>query len=110
MANSVLQADILYFLTSIQDSIYSLDDLLDAIRKENNRAERFGKENISELMEVSAYQWQLEQVEMKLKAPSLIQISFTPEGAKVREPATEEEKIEALLIKLIIRIIRLEQQ
>ncbi|MFC5270281.1 hypothetical protein [Adhaeribacter terreus] len=106
MSSSVLQADILTFLTSIQNDIHDMEGLLDAIRQENRRAEIYGQQNISELMEISVYQWQLEQVEMKLKAPSLIKITFASEGEKVREPKTEEEKIEALLLNMIMRIIR----
>jgi hypothetical protein len=110
MSSSVLQADILAFLTSIRDEIHDLDSLLEAIRKENHRAELYGQRNISELMEISSYQWQLEQVEMKLKAPSLIKISFAPEGEKVRVPETEEEKVDALLLSLIMRMIRYDGQ
>ncbi|MBK0403104.1 hypothetical protein I5M27_08920 [Adhaeribacter sp. BT258] len=106
MSSSVVQADILTFLTSIQDDIQDMDGLLEAIRQENQRAEIYGRQNIAELMEISAYQWQLEQVEMKLKAPSLIKITFIPEGEKVQTPKTEEEKIEAILLTLIMRIIR----
>lgn len=106
MSSSVVQADVLAFLTSIQNEIQDMDGLLEAIRRENRRAEIYGQENISDLMEISVYQWQLEQVEMKLKAPSLIKITFTPEGGKVAEPQTEEEKIEAALLNLILRIIR----
>ena len=107
MSSSVEQADILTFLTSIQDDIQDMHGLLEAIRQENRRAEIYGQQNISDLMEISVYQLQLEQVEMKLKAPSLIKITFTPEGGEVREPRTEEEKIEAMLLNLIMRIIRL---
>ena len=108
MSSSVLQTDILAFLTSIQSEVQDMDELLEAIRQENHRAERYGQQNISELMEVSAYQWHLEQVEMKLKAPSLIRISFAPDGEKLQEPQTYEAKVEAVLLKLIMRIIRLD--
>ena len=104
--NSISQPDILNFLTRIEEEVHCLDELLNAVKEENRRAEVYGQQNISELMEISAYQWQLEQVEMKLKAPSLIKISFMQEGEKVREPQTEEERIEAFLLRLIMRIIR----
>src|SRR5688500_19161232 len=51
-------------------NVRSVDELLAAIRAENQRAEAYGQVNIPELMEVSAYQWQLEQLEMKLDRKS----------------------------------------
>ena len=104
--SSVLQTDIIAFLSNLQHDVYDLDGLLDAIRTENRRAEIYGQQNISELMEISVYQWQLEQVEMKLKAPSLIRISFAQEGEPVQEPKSCEAKVEAILLQIIMKIIR----
>lgn len=99
--------DILNFLRDIKDHVRSIDELLAAIRGENQRAETYGQTHIPELMEVSAYQWQLEQLEMKLKAPSLIKISFEPEGAKlpVSPLKSLEEEAEALLLEIVMRMI-----
>ena len=99
------QTDILGFLTGIKDDVRSIDDLLAAIRQENQRAEAYGLPNIPELMEVSAYQWQLEPLEMKLKAPSLIKISFSAGGTMVTKEKSLEEKAEELLLKVVMHLI-----
>jgi hypothetical protein len=106
LLESLIKNDVLDFLTCIQDSVHSVDELLEALREENQRVEEYGQHHINRLMELSSYQWQLEQVEMKLKAPSLIKISFTPEGEAPRKPITNEDRIEAFLLSLIMRFIR----
>src|SRR6478735_1626916 len=99
------QTDILGFLSGIKEDVRSIEDLLTAIRKENERAELYGQHNIPELLEVSAYQWQLEQLEMKLKAPSLIKISFTSGGAFINLEKTLEEKAEEILLGIVMHLI-----
>lgn len=98
-------SDILVFLKNIKENVRSIDDLLAAIREENQRAEVYGQTHIPELMEVSAYQYQLEQLEMKLKAPSLIKISFTPEEKPAGSDRSLEEKAEELLLGVVMRLI-----
>ena len=99
--------DILIFLRDIKDHVRSIEDLLVAIRAENQRAEVYGQANIPELMEVSAYQWQLEQLEMKLKAPSLIKITFLQDNAvqPAKQTKSLEEEAEALLLEIVMRMI-----
>lgn len=99
------QTDILDFLSGIKEDVRSIDDLLGAIRNENLRAETYGQHNIPELLEVSAYQWQLEQLEMKLKAPSLIKISFSPGGTALNKEKTLEEKAEEILLGIVMHMI-----
>ena len=97
--------DILDFLKSIKENVKSIDELLEAIQSENQRAEIYGQAHIPELMEVSAYQWQLEQLEMKLKAPSLIKISFSNFSEPVEKEKTLEESAEELLLTILMRMI-----
>lgn len=99
------QSDILGFLNGIKDEVRSIDDVLAAIRKENERAEEYGLHNIPELLEVSAYQWQLEQLEMKLKAPSLIKISFSPGDRVISKDKSLEEKAEEMLLGIVMHLI-----
>ena len=99
------QSDILIFLKNIREHVRSVDDLLAAIRTENQRAETYGQSHIPELLEVSAYQWQLEQLEMKLKAPSLIKISFTSSQNDSAPSRSLEEEAEALMMGIILRLI-----
>lgn len=98
-------AEILEFLKSIKENVRSVDELLAAIRAENQRAEAYGQSNIPELMEVSAYQWQLEQLEMKLKAPSLIKISFSQNPEQKSEEKSLEDQAEELLLAILMRLI-----
>jgi hypothetical protein len=97
--------DILNFLKSIKDNVRNVEELLAAIRTENQRAEAYGQVHIPELMEVSAYQWQLEQLEMKLKAPSLIKISFSEESRQEGGEKKLEEKAEELLLGILMHLI-----
>lgn len=98
-------AEILDFLKNIKENVRSVDELLAAIRAENQRAEAYGQVNIPELMEVSAYQWQLEQLEMKLKAPSLIRISFSNDLAQTEGEKSLEVKAEEVLLGILMRLI-----
>jgi hypothetical protein len=98
-------SDILNFLRNIQPNVHTIEGLLTMIREENQRAELYGQQNIPELMEVSAYQWQLEQLEMKLKAPSLIKISFSSEPTDDKKVKTLEEEAEELLLAIVMRMI-----
>src|SRR5688572_5935382 len=98
-------AEILDFLKNIKENVRSVDELLAAIRTENQRAEAYGQVNIPELMEVSAYQWQLEQLEMKLKAPSLIRISFSNELVQTEGEKSLEVKAEEVLLGILMRLI-----
>ena len=104
LPKTTMQTDILAFLRSIQDAVNSVEELLQELRAENNRAEVYGQQNLEELMELSNYQWQLEQVEMKLKAPSLIRISFA-EGWTPRV-LNHEEQVEALILDMIVKFTR----
>lgn len=104
--NRVAVLNVLGFLDRIRPEVHDIDELLHAIRAENDRVELYGQQHLNELMEISAYQWQLEQVEMKLKAPSLITISFLPEGKNIPEPLSEEAKIETMLLQMIMGFIR----
>ena len=104
--NCMHSIDILNFLKSIKENVGSVDELLSIIRTENQRAEAYGQANIPELLEVSAYQWQLEQLEMKLKAPSLIRISFSKGPVHHEEEKTLEEKAEELLLGILMHLIR----
>ena len=97
--------DILVFLKDIKPNVQSLEDLLVMIREENQRAEVYGQQHIPELMEVSAYQWQLEQLEMKLKAPSLIKITFSGDGQLNKAEKSLEENAEELLLAIVMRLI-----
>ncbi len=97
--------DILVFLKNIKSNVQSIDELLTAIKSENQRAENYGQKNIHELMEVSAYQWQLEQLEMKLKAPSLIKISFTEQLSGTQKDKSLEESAEEILLNILMRLI-----
>ncbi|KAA9345938.1 hypothetical protein [Adhaeribacter soli] len=106
LQDNIKKVDVLAFLLEIKEKVHSVDELLDALQAENRRIEDYGQFNIDRLLEISTYQWQLEQVEMKLKAPSLIKITFAQEGEKTIQPKTEEEKIEALLIGLIMKFLR----
>ena len=99
------QTDILDFLKRIKENVRSIDELLAVIRDENQLAEQYGQANIPELMEVSAYQWQLEQLEMKLKAPSLIRISFSKDPLQFEGEKSLEEKAEELLLGILMRLI-----
>lgn len=103
---NIYETDILDFLRKIGDSVHSIEELIIALRKENDSIEVFGKQNVDRLLEISTYQWQLEKVEMKLKAPSLIKIRFANEGEKPGQLLTEEDQIDALLLNLIMRFIR----
>ena len=106
LLETLIKTDVLDFLACIQEKVHSVDELLEALREENQRVEEYGRHHINRLMELSTYQWQLEQVEMKLKAPSLIRISFIKEGEASRKPATYDDKVEALLLSMIMRFIR----
>jgi hypothetical protein len=106
LQNRVAVLNILQFLDQIRPHVHDIEELLQAIRIENDRVEIYGQQHLNELLEISAYQWQLEQVEMKLKAPSLITISFLPEGKSLTEPESEETKIEMVLLKMIMGFIR----
>ena|SRR6188768_1344769 len=98
------QTDILDFLGRIKEKVRSIEDLLAVIRNENQRAEKYGQANIPELLEVSAYQWQLEQLEMKLKAPSLIKISFSKDHNQFEEEKSLEVKAEEMLLGILMRL------
>lgn len=98
-------AEILDFLRNIKENVRSVDELLAAIRAENQRAEAYGQANIPELMEVSTYQYQLEQLEMKLKAPSLIRITFMQDTEYGQGEKSLEEKAEELLLGILMRLI-----
>lgn len=106
LQNRVAVLNVQEFLNRIRPEVHDIDELLQAIRTENDRVELYGQQHLNELMEISAYQWQLEQVEMKLKAPSLISISFLPEGESLPQPESEEAKIETILLQMIMGFIR----
>jgi hypothetical protein len=110
LQDNIKKVDVLAFLLDIKEKVHSVTELLDALQAENRRIEDYGQFNVERLLEISAYQWQLEQVEMKLKAPSLIKITFAKEGEKALQPKSEEEKIEAFLIGLIMKFVRDNQQ
>jgi hypothetical protein len=106
LQNRVAVLNVLNFLERIGPDVHDVDELLHSIRAENDRVELYGQQHLNELLEISAYQWQLEQVEMKLKAPSLITISFLPEGETLPQPDSEEAKIETILLQMIMGFIR----
>jgi hypothetical protein len=106
LQNQVAFINVLEFLDRIRPEVNDINELLLAIRTENDRIELYGQQHLNELLEISAYQWQLEQLEMKLKAPSLITISFLPEGGPMHQPESEEAKIETKLLQMIMGFIR----
>ena len=106
LQDNIKKLDVLAFLSEIKEKVHSVDELLDALQEENKRIEDYGQVNIERLLEISNYQWQLEQIVMKLKAPSLIKITFAKEGENAIQPRTEDEKIEILLIGLIMKFVR----
>lgn len=100
--------NILSFLEHVQHEVNSPEELLTAIRNENNRIRNFGQENQNQidLPKLNAYLKQLEKVEKELNSPSQIKITFLPEGTRKEQPESTEEKADAFLLQLLLRFIR----